>query len=287
MKRLFWFLLLWFCTGFSGFAEDTAAADLILLVDVSSAMSPHYRAMLDYATGPLLKEYLRIGDTFHLLSFAGGARLELARRVEGVGDVETIVGRMHLLYPIEPSGPDLNAALDFAGAYIAALPGPRPKVLVLITGRDTAAAAESSRFALMDTELRVAAFPLSSPAPPPVEAPPAVPTPPPAVEPPAPAEPAAPPFVEPAPVTEAPPVAEAPLAGRPASSPLVPIRGEPLRRRAPARPPQAGLPAAEAPPAVPAAEAPPVAEAPPLVEAPPAVPTPPPAVEPPAPAEPA
>jgi hypothetical protein len=106
--------------------------DLVLILDTSSSMSGSYREVLDYITGPFLREFLRIGDTFHLLSFADTPRTEISRRVEGVGDVETIIGRMLLMYPLEPYT-DLPGALEYGENYVSSLPPGRPKKVVLIT----------------------------------------------------------------------------------------------------------------------------------------------------------
>ncbi|MDR0453128.1 MAG: VWA domain-containing protein, partial [Treponema sp.] len=132
--------------------------DLIALVDTSPGMGGYFREFLEFATGPFLREFLRIGDTFHILSFSGSPKTELARKIEGVGDVETVIGRLHLLYPLG-SGPDLNKALDYAGSYIADLPD-RPRKLVLFT-----AMPETIQFARPGTDFYLVRFPLSGPPP--------------------------------------------------------------------------------------------------------------------------
>jgi hypothetical protein len=109
--------------------------DLVLLLDTSSGMSGSYREVNDYMTGGFLREFLRIGDTFHLIPFSDTPRVDIARRVEGRGDVETIIGRMLLQYPLEP-GPDISAALSYAEKYVSTLPS-RPKKIILLTGGNT------------------------------------------------------------------------------------------------------------------------------------------------------
>ncbi|MCL2478973.1 MAG: VWA domain-containing protein, partial [Treponema sp.] len=86
----------------SGPANLSGPMDLILLYDTSASMSDYYKETADYLTGPFLKDFLRVGDTFHLISFSKTSRLEISRLVEGVGDVETIIGRILLMYPIDP-----------------------------------------------------------------------------------------------------------------------------------------------------------------------------------------
>ncbi|MDR0623677.1 MAG: VWA domain-containing protein, partial [Treponema sp.] len=111
------------------------AIDLVLLLDTSSSMSSSYREVNNYMTGGFLKEFLRIGDTFHLIPFSDAARVDISRRVEGRGDVETIIGRMLLQYPLE-TGSDISAALSYAEKYVSTLPS-RPKKIILITDGNT------------------------------------------------------------------------------------------------------------------------------------------------------
>ncbi|MDR1176726.1 MAG: hypothetical protein LBK83_14785 [Treponema sp.] len=114
------------------FGQTRQGTDLILLLDVSSSMSAWHEEVSGYLSGPFLKENLKIGDTFHLISIAGKPRLEISRLVEGRGDLETIIGRMFLMYPLESSA-DLAGALSFADSYISSLPSPRSKKVVLVT----------------------------------------------------------------------------------------------------------------------------------------------------------
>ncbi|MDR2019393.1 MAG: VWA domain-containing protein [Treponema sp.] len=109
--------------------------DLVLVLDNSSSMSSSYRETLNYITGPFLKEFLRVGDTFHLISFSDIPRAEISRRIEGVGDMEIIIGRMLLMYPLIPYS-DIPGALDFAEQYVSSLPAGRPKKVVFITDGD-------------------------------------------------------------------------------------------------------------------------------------------------------
>ncbi|MDR0718270.1 MAG: VWA domain-containing protein, partial [Treponema sp.] len=139
-----------------GARNSDSPIDLIVLIDTSLNMSGHYREFTDYVSGPFLREFLRIGDTFHILSFSDSPKTELARRIEGVGDVETIIGRLYLLYPLE-SRRDLNGALDYAGSYIAGLPN-RPRKLVLFT-----AGQEAIQFTRTDTDFYPVQFPLTGP----------------------------------------------------------------------------------------------------------------------------
>jgi hypothetical protein len=132
--------------------------DLIVLVDTSSRMNGHYREFLEFVSGPFLREFLRIGDTFHILAFSDHPGIELVRRIEGVGDVEIIISRFYLLFPFEGS-PNVKEALNYAENYIAALPR-RLKKLVLFTAEP-----EPVQFTRPDTDFYLIQFPLSGPLP--------------------------------------------------------------------------------------------------------------------------
>jgi hypothetical protein len=105
--------------------------DLILLLDTSASMSGSYQEVNNYLSGAFLSDNLRIGDTFHLIPFSDKARVDLARRVEGRGELETLIGRFFLQYPLD-AWSDIPAALAFAEGYSASLPA-RPKKIVLVT----------------------------------------------------------------------------------------------------------------------------------------------------------
>ncbi|MDR1238898.1 MAG: VWA domain-containing protein [Treponema sp.] len=133
MKKLVLAVFLVLGPFFAASAQE-GPIDLVLLLDTSSSMSASYREVNDYMTGSFLREFLRPGDTFHLIPFAGSPRVDVSRRVEGRGDLETIIGRMLLQYPLDPWS-DIAAALSFVENYVAALPA-RPKKIVLLSDGD-------------------------------------------------------------------------------------------------------------------------------------------------------
>ncbi|MDR2397383.1 MAG: VWA domain-containing protein [Spirochaetaceae bacterium] len=106
--------------------------DVVVLLDTSASMSAFYREVSAFSTGPLLREFLRLADTLHLISFSDKPRLELSRRVEGQGDLEVVIGRMLLLYPVEPYS-DIIGALAYTEGYVSTLPGKRPKTILVIS----------------------------------------------------------------------------------------------------------------------------------------------------------
>jgi hypothetical protein len=91
-----------------------------------------YEAISGYITGGFLRDYLRVGDTFHLIPFSDKPFLDISRRITSRGDAETIIGRMFLHYPLYPRA-DIPAALSFAEKHVSSLPA-RPKKIVLVSG---------------------------------------------------------------------------------------------------------------------------------------------------------
>ena len=86
------FLILGSLAGlFCQTANQAGPIDLVVLLDTSAGMANYFRETSDYLTGPFLREFLQIGDTFHLISFSESPRLEISRRIDGTGDVEVVV----------------------------------------------------------------------------------------------------------------------------------------------------------------------------------------------------
>jgi len=145
MKRNILLVLLLFFAIVFAYGQNASPIDLVLLLDTSSTMSSSYDNVNNYVTGAFLNEFLRVGDTFHLISFSANPKLDVARRISGLGDVETIIGRILLQYPVE-NGSNISSALNFAEQYINTLPS-RPKKIVLVSvgGADTANAVNASK----------------------------------------------------------------------------------------------------------------------------------------------
>jgi hypothetical protein len=121
----------------------------------------HFEETRDYITGAFLKEFLRKGDTFHLISFGDTPRIELSRRIEGEGDYRTIIGRLLLLYPLAQSSSLENAAA-YAQAFVAELPPARQKKVVFFTAQGGVTATElGMRFNSENTNTYLAAIPAS------------------------------------------------------------------------------------------------------------------------------
>ncbi|WP_461254995.1 hypothetical protein [Treponema sp. R80B11-R83G3] len=133
MKRNFLIFILLLTAVFCAYGQNSSPIDLVLLLDTSSGMSSSYDNVNNYITGPFLNEFLRVGDTFHLVTFSINPRLDSARIILGVGDIETIIGRMLIQYPIE-NGSNVTNALTFAERYVTSLPSRAKKIVLITTG---------------------------------------------------------------------------------------------------------------------------------------------------------
>jgi len=133
MKKSFFVFILILSAIICAYGQNASPIDLVLLLDTSTGMSSSYDNVSDYITGSFLNEYLRVGDTFHLITFSGNQKLDAARRILGVGDVETIIGRMLTQYPVE-TGSNVTAALTFAERYVTFLPSRAKKIVLITTG---------------------------------------------------------------------------------------------------------------------------------------------------------
>jgi len=131
-KNIFIFLLI-LSAVFYAYGQNKYPIDLVLLLDTSQGMSSSYDNVNDYITGPFLNEYLRVGDTFHLITFSANPRLDSARIILGIGDIETIIGRMLIQYPVE-NGNSVSNALNFAERYVTSLPSRAKKIVLVTTG---------------------------------------------------------------------------------------------------------------------------------------------------------
>ena len=111
---------------------DSDAADVIVLLDVSQSALPYFQDVTDYVVSSVVEDYLRYGDTFHLLSFGETAQAEIAQRMASEADVKSVLGRLYLLYPLARYS-DLVGALNYLYQYTADLAESRRKVVVVIT----------------------------------------------------------------------------------------------------------------------------------------------------------
>jgi hypothetical protein len=132
MKKFFLTVLVGVFVLCSIFGQSGSSKDLILVLDTSASMSDYSEDVSDYLIGPFLQNYLKLGDTFHLISFDDEPKLELSRRIRETGDAETIIARLLLMQPFVRVT-DIPAAVDFAENYTANIPGGRAKQVIFIT----------------------------------------------------------------------------------------------------------------------------------------------------------
>jgi hypothetical protein len=116
--------------------------DIVVLFDMSRSESlVNFEETRDYISGEFLREFVRKGDTFHLITFGETPRLEISRRIESEGDYRTIIGRLLLISPLAQSSSIENAA-EYAETFISELPSARNKKAVFFTAKDGYSAAE-------------------------------------------------------------------------------------------------------------------------------------------------
>jgi hypothetical protein len=113
-------------------ASDAGATDVAVLLDVSQSVLPYFQDVTDYVVSSVVRDYLRSGDSFHLLSFGETAQVEIAQRMSSEADVKSVLGRLYLLYPLARYT-DFAGALGYLYQYLADLPSGRPKIVVIIT----------------------------------------------------------------------------------------------------------------------------------------------------------
>ena len=106
--------------------------DLIVLLDASQSMFPYFTEVVDFVVSRIAREYLRFGDTFHLLTFTDSVRIEIAQSVRTEQDLKSLLGRLYLLYPFGRST-DLVTALSSLYRYTADLPESNRKLIVMVT----------------------------------------------------------------------------------------------------------------------------------------------------------
>jgi len=112
--------------------EDRGAADVVVLLDASQSVLPYFQDVTDSVLSSVVKDFLRFGDTFHLLTFGDSAQPEIAQKMIDERDVKSVLGRLYLLYPLARHT-DFLGALGYLGQYLSDLPESRRKIVVVIT----------------------------------------------------------------------------------------------------------------------------------------------------------
>ena len=127
---------------------DSGSIDLVLLIDDSASVLQWSRDLDAYLLGPFVRDYLRLGDTVHLLSFGSSTSLDFVRKLTDEADLKAILGQLFLLYPIQRHT-DFIGALDFLSSYVKSLDPARKKLIVIVTD-GVQDPAPGSRWAALD-----------------------------------------------------------------------------------------------------------------------------------------
>jgi len=112
--------------------EAEGKVDLVVLLDSSKSMFQYYNQVVDYVLTETVREYVRFGDSFHLLSFSDSTQLEIAQVLRTEPDLRSVIARLYLLYPLGRNT-DLVTALRNVYQYVDDLPAGTTKHIILIT----------------------------------------------------------------------------------------------------------------------------------------------------------
>jgi hypothetical protein len=111
---------------------NNGEADVVVLLDSSQSVLPYFQDVTDFVLSSVVKDFLRFGDTFHLLTFGDSAQAEIAQKMNDERDVKSVLGRLYLLYPLSRHS-DFLGALSYLHQYLSDLPVSRRKIVVVIT----------------------------------------------------------------------------------------------------------------------------------------------------------
>ena len=113
-------------------SEASNSDDVVVLLDESQSVLPYFQDVTDYVLSSVVRDFLRFGDTFHLLTFGDSAQVEIAQRMNDERDVKSALGRLYLLYPLARHS-DFLGALGYLQQYLSDLPENTRKVVIVIT----------------------------------------------------------------------------------------------------------------------------------------------------------
>ena len=108
------------------------AADVVVLMDTSGTVLPYYEAINQRVLQSIISKFVRIGDSFHLISFSAVPRYEMSQKITTEADLSRVVSRFMLLYQLGQSA-DFLSGINFAGQYMTQLPSQQEKILIVIS----------------------------------------------------------------------------------------------------------------------------------------------------------
>ncbi len=141
-----------FCTNLFCAEEGL---DLILMVDTSSSMERYFGDLTNFIVSGILADYLREGDTFHLLRFADTPAFELAEKYEGSASLEVVLSKLLLLRDKLLFGKytDIISGIEYLVRYAESLPKDKRKLLILLTDGVNDPPPESRFFGMSQDEV--------------------------------------------------------------------------------------------------------------------------------------
>ncbi len=107
-------------------------ADVIVLMDTSGTVLPYYEAINKRVLQSIISKFVRIGDSFHLISFSAVPQYEMSQKINTEADLSRVVSRFMLLYQLGQSA-DFLSGINFAGQYMTKLPSQQEKILIVIS----------------------------------------------------------------------------------------------------------------------------------------------------------
>ena len=136
MKKIRTFAgLVFFCLTISALNAQTVrqgTADVIVLMDTSGTVLPYYEVINQRVLQSIISKFVRIGDSFHLISFSAVPRYEMSQKINTEADLSRVVSRFMLLYQLGQSA-DFLSGINFAGHYMTQLPSQQQKILIIIS----------------------------------------------------------------------------------------------------------------------------------------------------------
>lgn len=107
-------------------------ADIIVLLDNSGTMLPYFSEINEKVLQGICENFLRLDDSFHLLSFTENTVLEISQKIKTQNDIERVVARFSLLYPLGQYS-NFIEGLSYSRQFINSLDAYTQKVLVIVS----------------------------------------------------------------------------------------------------------------------------------------------------------
>lgn len=109
-----------------------AGADVVVLMDSSGTILPYFEEINSRILVDITKKFVRVDDTFHLISFNSRVNLEIVQPVKSEEDISRIVSRFMLLYPLGQNS-DFISGLNYTWQYVSSLEQNREKIVIIIS----------------------------------------------------------------------------------------------------------------------------------------------------------